>query len=318
MNRHQQSIPFFLDHEKVFLKEKWFDLLINTRKNLLKCYSVLKDNKKVLNYLLLLAATRKLSSEVRQDYFNQSLDLCKNINEQCIFSMNELIYVDRLSLKTQEIISLGSTLELTIHLESYFLQPISVKFAKVCLSCKPYPKSQTISPNNQSCQSNQNDKMPTNINIEPQFETYQEHNPTKVGVKCPNVNRYFRKIDESFKQLDESFNDVEDSYYFYADDLTILPGSNLLTLTFKVSQYGCYKTDKFELLLLNNIHLTQKSLHNELCFSVISLDSSPQTESAPNSLPTATNSEINIVLTNGEPTKMRFIRLDNKASLLNQ
>lgn len=318
MSLPQQSIPFFLDHEKIFLKEKWFEPLKDTRKNLLECYTALRDQKKVLNYLLLLAACNTLPSDLRHQYLDQAKELSKTLNEDCSFSTDELISVGPFSLKSQDIISINSTLELTIHLNNYFLEPISLRFAKVFLSrSSSSSQSKTELPNNQSCQSNhcphQIEGMPRNIDIQPFFETY--HIPEGVGVKCPNVNQYFRKIDESFKQLDQSMNSVDDSSYFYADNIELVPGLNKLTLTFQVSEYGCYAADKVQLNLLSNISLLKKSLENHLCFSVISRDSSLQ-DSSSITTPAPANSEVAVTQPDGQPTKMRFIRLD-KPSLLN-
>ncbi|XP_074599776.1 SIDL trafficking protein particle complex subunit 10 isoform X2 [Brevipalpus obovatus] len=275
MNRSQQSIPFFLDLEKVFLQERWVTLVADTRKNLLQCYTTLEDTKKVHHYSLLLAANPHIAVEERKQYLDEALK--QNFLNKCHLPMEELLSVCSFSVRTQGVFVTNSKIELVVVIKSLFLKPISISFIKLHLIYEPLtPKVKTKSPDKQYRETNicpHNAKDFKTSTVRPRFETY--HTSIEVGVKCPNLNRCFRRTEELHEpSIDSIAKKLENTPFFQAENLTLEPGLNEKVLIFEPMEYGCFTAEEIELQFHDNVYLIHKPLPSHLCFSVISEDPS--------------------------------------------
>ena len=153
MDKHQQSIPFLLDLEKIFTEDRWKMLLFDTRKNILDCFLVLEDTKKVLQYALLLASSSILEIDERIKYLTiakEKLSSLTSTKIPSIITMEEIFPIRSISIKSEGVFVTNSQLELLLTLESNLLEILSFDSIRVYLSYEPFsPRSRVRSQDKQ-------------------------------------------------------------------------------------------------------------------------------------------------------------------------
>lgn len=284
MNKHQQSIPFLLDLEKVFAEDRWTVLLADTRKNILDCFIVLNDCKKVVQYALLLASSQNLEMSERSKYLIIAKDNIPSLtkDDPLIISMEEMFPIGSITMKSQGVFVTNAKLELILNLESNLMEKIS--FASICvyLSYEPFsPQARARSQDKQVAAKNSllcphpfstiNRK---NFRVRPKFETYHNtfNSEIEIGIRCCNLNQIFKRSVEpsngpsTMEPCKSTMN-----HSFVSSNIDIAPGSNELILTFEPIDSGCYSVEGIKLTWKDElISFTHQPLTAHLCFTVIS------------------------------------------------
>jgi len=273
MNKHQQSLPFLLDMEKVFLTDRWFVLLTNIRQQILNCYKVLKNSKKILKYSLLLSSSSFLSEDQRKVYFKSAVDECQNFNseEPFLIKMEEIFPIQEVKLKTPSLIVANSKVDVILTLNSNLLESICCKRLSFGLKFEPLHEvnSDSLEGNFSSKDVHCPHSNRSNLVVRPIFETY--HTSSEVGIKCPNLNQCFRRSEQrSSFQKDQSIQDFNYEHCFTGDNITIQSGTNQCLLTFELLECGYYTFDALYLEWIDGISFIQQTLSSHVCFSVIS------------------------------------------------
>lgn len=285
MKRGQQAMPFLLDLEKVYLKEKWPQLLIDVRILLLQCYQMIGDNKREFKVRLQLSASNLLTFNDRINHFNEAEKLLNSmkvsINDSVVLRMEDILSIDDISLKELNYTVTNSDIELKLTLFNNF--PKSVKFEQLLISLKV----ETNSSNNnllkekkldKSCSHfktlmNDQNKLKANENIlkmnpKPYIETY--HSPTSVGVKCNNTNRVLRRSDSHGFILFDKDPVVDDcSQAFVANNITLEPGLNVFDLNYNSKESGTFVLHQMIFKFNSIANIIETNIEKHICFDVI-------------------------------------------------
>lgn len=283
MNKPSKAIPFLLDLEKVYMMEKWSQLLMEIRVLLLKCYQMTEDVRREFRIRTQLSASLFLSLNERLEHNNEAKKLLNTLMESSsdpvIIRMDDILIVNDISLRlTNNYANINSDITLNLMITNNFAQTLECKEFAISLiieklmlnsneKCKLCPHL-----SNNSEQNGDIDLSNLVINVNPDTQTF--HSSVSVGVKCNNTSRVFKRT-ESHRHLSLDKEPVIDSYEcaFTANDLMIESGINEIKLQFSAQRVATFVLNQIIVKCNPMATLLATNIKRHICFSVIDTQS---------------------------------------------
>ncbi|CAG2171537.1 unnamed protein product, partial [Oppiella nova] len=293
LGRPQKAMPFLLDLEKVYVKEKWPQLLNEIRVLLLRCYQLTGDSRREFKVRCQLAANGLLSDEQRLQHCLEAEKLLKTIKHNTnsesnanngesygplAVPMDELFDVQDIRLALEDSYTVTDrVLELDLKLMNNFPKEIQCSSIFISLTVEPsdtnLAKHKSVS---KGCPhtDDTNEETIRAKNIPkvipaPEVETF--HTSISVGVKCNNTNKLLlRRSDSHGFILQDREPVVADSRHaFKAIDVTIRPGLNHLRLRYSTKESGTYVLNQIVVDWKASANIVGSDMKRHTCFAVI-------------------------------------------------
>ncbi|CAG2117485.1 unnamed protein product, partial [Medioppia subpectinata] len=291
MSKPQKAMPFLLDLEKVFLREKWPQLLNEIRVLLLRCYQQTGDSRREFKVRCQLAANPLLTDDQRREHCAAAERLIagnKAAAQPLVVPMDELFDVRdvRLALAEDNFTVTNRTVELDAKIVSNFPKEILCDRVFVSLTAEPLMGSHlakhktSVAAAAKSCphMDDAPDNLKSAANIvklipRPQLETF--HTSISVGVKCNNTSKLLLRRSDSHGFIlgqDREPEVLDTGHAFTARAVTIKPGENAVRLQYSTRESGTFVATQLVLNWdsgANVVGTTGGDLSRHLCFAVI-------------------------------------------------
>jgi hypothetical protein len=284
MNKALQALPFLLDLEKVYIIEKWPQLLTEIRLLLLQCYQMIGDPKREFKVRSQLSASTLLNDNERLAHFNEAERLITSMkdstNESIVIRMEDIFSIEEILLLLKDSYTVTNCdIELKLSLLNRF--PKAVNFEHLMVSLKV---EQNISntnllkrrKSNKECSHltallNDQNKNLTNedmLKINPDIETF--HSSVSVGVKCNNSVRVLKRTESHGSFLLDREPDIDDhSRAFVVNDITLEPGLNVYKLNFNSKESGTFILNQIIFKWNPMANIIGANVGKHICFNVI-------------------------------------------------
>jgi len=286
MNKGQQAMPFLLDLEKVYLKEKWPQLLTHVRLLLLQCFQMVGDNKREFKVRCQLSASTLLSDSERLTHYNEAERLLMSIkdstNESIVIRMEDIFSIDDISLEFKDNYTVTNC-DIELNLKIFNNFPKAVEFEQLLVTLKVEQnatstnlskpkKSNKACPHLTALLSDQNKDKPNEdtikINPKPYIETF--HSSVSVGVKCNNSTKALRRSEShGFFLLDKDPEIDNSMKAFVVNNITVQPGLNNIKLNYNSKEGGTFILNQIILKLNSIANIVETNLKKHICFNVI-------------------------------------------------
>ena len=280
-------MPFLLDLEKVYLKEKWPQLLNEIRLLLLKCYQMMSDSRREFKVRCQLSANSLLEDSIRLNHCLEAEKFLKIIDETTSESLNirmeDIFEIKDIALDLEANYTVTNRdIQLSLQLVNNFPKEIQCKQLLVSLKVEQNPSNTNLAKHKiatNGCphltaavdDKNKNKTAEELLKMSPKPEIETFHSSVSVGVKCNNTNRLLlRRSDSHGFILQDKEPEVGDlSQAFVIRDLTLKPGLNDIRLNYSTKESGTYILNQIIVNWNSCANLVGADVGQHLCFAVI-------------------------------------------------
>ncbi|XP_050441422.1 trafficking protein particle complex subunit 10 [Adelges cooleyi] len=249
---------FLVKALKLFEQDNWRLLAVQTNLELVKCFKKIGNVDQFVKTCLQIASSSECSIEVREDHFDQLLDMIKVSNVECLYPMDDVIILDRIVIENSNDVN-GSPLLVSLKFKCNLPKTIvcpKVAISLILGSTLKKKKSKVVMPKNttNSFDIKKSNRLPITYN-----HIYQQDGHlASTGTSCQNMKSYLRRQDSQRRKPSAicSKNDFCDT--ISDENVTIVPGINNINLTLhdsKNKESGVYFLDKMSIVVQHKLEL---------------------------------------------------------------
>ena len=280
-------MPFLLDLEKVYLKEKWPQLLSEIRLLLLKCYQMTSDSRREFKVRCQLSANSLLDDNKRLSHCLEAEKLLKTIRESTSESLNirmeDIFEIKDISLDLEDNYTVTNRdIQLNLQIINNFPKDINCNQLLVSLKVEQNPSNTNLAKHKTAAngcphmtapidEKNKNKTSEEVLKLSPKPEIETFHSSVSVGVKCNNTNHLLlRRSDSHGFVLQDKEPEVGDcSQGFVVQDLILKPGFNDIRLNYSTKESGTYILSQIVVNWNSSANLIGADIGRHICFAVI-------------------------------------------------
>ncbi|XP_026809852.1 trafficking protein particle complex subunit 10 isoform X1 [Rhopalosiphum maidis] len=268
---------FLVKALKLFEQDNWKLLIVQTNLELVKCFKKIGNVDQFVKTCLQLASASACNLQIRQDHFDQMLNMIQDSNIECIYPMDDVIVLDQIDVKCN---NEESNYPSTVSLKFKSNLPKTIVCPKISISVvigsalKKMKNKLNLVKNTYSYDINKGNILPMTYNHNYQ----QDGHFASTGITCLNQKSYLRRQDSQRRKPSMNYNKNEFHDIISANNVEIQPGMNIIDLTLNNSkniESGIYFLDKLSVILQPRLELLT-SIPYGLMFALKNVNSTAQ------------------------------------------